>query len=61
MRKVKAKETISVGQMINAGREFYVRKGSLGRVKLCNDDSNASCIGEFHPGFVEKFFDKAEN
>lgn len=60
MKKAIAKETISLGQMVNKGREFYVRKGSLGRVKLCNTPSNMSCIGEFPPSFVEKNFDIIE-
>ena len=56
MKKAIAKETISLGQMVNKGREFYVRKGSIGRLKLCNTPSNMSSIGDFQPGFVEKHF-----
>lgn len=61
MKKAVARETFSMfSQMINKGREFYVRKGSLDRVKLCNTNTNQSCIGELERKNLSLFFDVQE-
>lgn len=41
-----AKETMSMGRMVNKGQKFYVRKGSLGRVKLCTSNTNSAMFVE---------------
>lgn len=60
MKKAIAKDTFSIGQMVNKGREFHIRKGSMGRVKLCNEPSNSTSVGEFGPEFMKKHFEIIE-
>jgi hypothetical protein len=55
--KAIAKKTFSIGQMVNEGREFYVRKGSLGKVKLCNTNSNSTMVAEITRELLNKNFE----
>ncbi|ANE22599.1 hypothetical protein AAY81_05075 [Denitrobacterium detoxificans] len=63
MKVAIARETVNLeGHMINRGRKFYLRSTHRERhgikyVKLCNQPTNFSSIGDFGLDIVMRFFD----